>query len=257
MSSDQGKFVWYELMTSDTSAAETFYDKVVGWKTRDAGLPGMAYTLLSAGAADVGGVMKLPADAAAAGAKPFWIGYIAVDNVDAQAAAVAQAGGRIHREPDDIPGVGRFAVISDPQGTTFALFAPKGPEARQATPPGAPGHVGWHELYAVNGAEAFAFYSKFFGWTKGEALDMGAMGIYQIFAVENRPIGGIMTKMEAMPVPFWLFYFNVEEIKAAAERVRAAGGQVAMDPHQVPGGSWIIQCIDPQGAMFALVEPHR
>jgi uncharacterized protein len=137
------------------------------------------------------------------------------------------------------------------------LFTPKEPAAREEATAGTPGHVGWHELYAANGAEAFAFYSKFFGWTKADALDMGAMGIYQIFAIENTPAGGIMTKMEAMPIPFWLFYFNVENINAAAQRVKAAGGQVVLGPHQVPGGSWIIQCGDPQGAMFALVEPHR
>ena len=123
--------------------------------------------------------------------------------------------------------------------------------------PGTPGHIGWHELHAGNGESAFAFYAGLFGWTKAEAMDMGPMGIYQIFATGGAPIGGMMTKTPDTPAPFWLYYFNVEAIDAAIARVTAAGGRIALDPHQVPGGSWIAQCIDPQGAMFAMVGGKR
>ncbi len=257
MSGYHGKFVWYELMTTDAPAAEVFYRSVIGWNAGDAGVPGMAYTLLSVGTTGVAGLMKLPDEAAAAGARPGWIGYIAVDDVDAHAAAIAQAGGKIHRGPADIPGVGRFAIISDPQGTAIALFKPLSGEGRQPLPPGTPGTVGWHELHAVDGKAAFDFYSGFFGWTKTDAMDMGPMGIYQLFAAGDAAIGGMMTKMENEPAPSWLFYFIVDVVDAAAERVKAAGGQIINGPHQVPGGSWILQCIDPQGALFALVGPQR
>src|SRR5215210_8558123 len=103
-------FVWYELMTTDADAAEAFYRDVIGWTTHDAG---MRYTILSAGEAGVGGIMTLPAEACAAGARPGWIGYIGVDDVDAYAARVEQAGGAIHKPAEDIPGVGRFAVVAD------------------------------------------------------------------------------------------------------------------------------------------------
>ena len=122
--------------------------------------------------------------------------------------------------------------------------------ARQATQAGTSCTPGDRE-------SAFAFYSGLFGWTKAEALDIGAMGIYQIFATGGTPVGGMMTKTEAVPAPVWLYYFNVEDIEAAAARVKDEGGQVVRGPHPVPGGSWIVHCLDPQGAMFALVGPHR
>jgi predicted enzyme related to lactoylglutathione lyase len=86
---------------------------------------------------------------------------------------------------------------------------------------------------------------------------MGPMGVYQLFARGAEPIGGMMTKQDAVPHPFWLFYFNVEGTTEAAGRVEAAGGRVLNGPMEVPGGMWILHCIDPQGAMFALVAARR
>ncbi|MEA2757824.1 MAG: uncharacterized protein QOH65_437 [Methylobacteriaceae bacterium] len=249
-----GKFVWYELMTTDTKAAESFYRNVIGWSAKDAGMPGQSYTLLGPGEIHVAGLMPIPQDASDAGARPGWIGYIGVDDVDGYAKRVKDKGGAIHREPADIPGVGRFAIVADPQGIMFALFKGAG------TPPpavaaGTPGHAGWHELHAVDGVKGFEFYSGMFGWTKADAMPMGEMGVYQLFAVNGVPVGGMMTKMPQSPKPFWLYYFNVPEIRAAETRVKDAGGQIINGPMEVPGGSWIVQCLDPQGAMFALVAP--
>jgi len=257
MSSSQGTFVWYDVMTTDSKAAETFYRDVVGWRTQDSGLSDRSYTILSVGETPIGGLMPLPAEARAAGAQPVWSGYVAVDDVDAMAAKVKGAGGSIHRAPEDIPGIGRFAYVADPHGAGFILF--KGASSAQPQPPapGTPGHVGWRELHAGDGPAAFAFYSKLFGWTKGEAMDMGPMGVYQLFAIGGVPSGGMMTKNAAMPKPTWLYYFNVDDIEAAGARVKDKKGQVLNGPMAVPGGSWIIQCRDPQGAMFALLGPKR
>ena len=123
--------------------------------------------------------------------------------------------------------------------------------------PGGPGHVGSHELYASDWESAFAFYAGQFGWTKATSVDMGPMGTYQLFAAGGDPIGGMMTKPQSMPSPAWQYYFNVGEIDAAVARVTSNGGQVLHGPHEVPGGSWIVQAMDPQGAMFALVAPRR
>ena len=144
-------FVWYELMTSDAAAAEKFYKTVVGWKTQDMSQGDMKYTGLLAGDAPVAGLMTLPKEACAAGAKPGWIGYIGVDDVDATAGRVTKAGGRIHVPPTDIPNVGRFATVADPQGTAFCLFKPAAEMTRPAADPAKPGIVGWHELYAIDG----------------------------------------------------------------------------------------------------------
>ncbi len=253
MSEIKGKFVWYDLMTSDSKAAESFYRSVVGWDAKDSGMTDRSYTIFSMGPTMVAGLMPIPESARAMGAGPLWTGYIGVDDVDAYAARVKAAGGAIRRAPEDIPGVGRFSVVADPQGATFALFRGLGEPPAAAEAGSAPGHIGWHELHAADGSAAFAFYSGLFGWTKAETMDMGPMGIYQMFAAGGAPIGGMMTKPPEIPVPLWLYYFNVADIDAAAERVDQGGGRVAHGPQQVPGGIWIVQCIDPQGGMFALV----
>ena len=257
MSTAASRFVWYELMTSDAPAAEAFYRSVIGWQTADAGMPGMRYTILSAGPAGIAGLMALPAEAAAGGVPPNWTGYIGVADVDAMAARVREAGGAVHHPPEDIPGVGRFAVVADPQGAVFCLFKGSSEEQPPQPPTGTPGTIGWHELYASDLDAAWAFYSTLFGWTKAEAIDMGEMGVYQLFGAGGDAIGGMMKRPPEVPQACWLYYVNVEAIDAAAGRVTAAGGRIVSGPMEVPGGSWIVQCLDPQGAMFAMVAPHR
>jgi predicted enzyme related to lactoylglutathione lyase len=151
--------------------------------------------------------------------------------------------------------VGRFSVVADPHGAVFILFSSAGAADGAPAAPDAPGHVGWRELHAGDGAAAFAFYADLFGWTKDYAHDMGAMGVYQTFAIDGAQAGGIMTKMPQTPAPFWLYYFNVDAINAAKARVEAGGGRIVNGPMQVPGALWIVQCLDPQGAMFAMVGP--
>jgi predicted enzyme related to lactoylglutathione lyase len=259
MAQGHNEFIWYELMTTDQPAAEAFYRAVVGWQMVDAGQPGMRYTILSAGERGVGGLMALPAEACNAGARPGWTGYIGVADTDAAAKRIARSGGSIHRGPDDIPDVGRFAIVADPGGAVFNLLTPLSRE--QAPPPLAPmtpGDIGWHELYAGNGQEAaFAFYSAHFGWTTIEMLDMGAMGKYRIFGANGVPFGGMMDKPADAPASAWAFYVNVDAADAAVERIKGNGGQVLLGPSEVPGGSWIVQALDPQGASFALVSATR
>ncbi|MEO7242151.1 MAG: VOC family protein [Variovorax sp.] len=262
MSVNQGKFVWYDVMTSDMKAAEAFYCKVVGWEAKGNDVNEQPYVVFQAGAAMIGGLMPIPDAARADGARSMWSGYIGVDDVDAYAKKVVAAGGAIHRQPSDIPNVGRFAVAADPTGAMFILFRGSSDEAPTRAAPGTPGHVGWHELHAGDGEKAFAFYANLFGWTKTEFMDMsgmeGATGVYQMFATGGKDtVGAVMTKMPDTPMPHWLYYFNVEAIDAAADRVKGGGGKVVMGPHEVPGPMWIVQCLDPQGAMFALVAPKR
>lgn len=257
MSNDHAKFVWYDVMTSDTKAAESFYRRAIGWDAKDSGMDDRSYTIFSMGPTMVGGLMPIPEEARAMGARPMWMGYVGVDDVDAYARRVTAAGGAVRRPPEDIPGIGRFAVVADPDGAGFILFRGSSAEAPAPAEPGTPGHIGWHELHAGNGERAFAFYSSLFGWTKAEAMDMGPMGVYQIFATGGAPVGGMMTKTADMPMPAWLYYFNVDAVDAAMARVKDAGGQVINGPMEVPGGSWIAQCTDPQGAMFAMVGAKR
>ena len=252
-------FVWYELMTGDAPAAIEFYKQAVGWGAQDAGMPDAAYTLMMVGDAQVAGVMETPPELEAMGAPPSWSGYVAVDDVDAMAARVLAAGGKVLRPPEDIPNdIGRFAVVADPQNASFVLFKPIPPEDGPILPPPeAPGTVGWPELRAVDGAAVFDFYASLFGWTRGEGMDMGPMGTYQIFEIDGVGCGAIMTKTPDQPAPAWRFYARVAAIDAALERVKQLGGTVTMGPDLVPGDLWVANARDPQGAVFALMSSTK
>ena len=257
MNAPTGKFVWYEYMGDDLRAAVDFYSAVVGWSAKDAGMADFPYQLVSAGSAMVAGMMDIPADAKAMGAKPCWNGYVWVEDVDAALPKLTAAGGKVYKAPADIPGIGRFAVVADPYGAGFMLYRDTGGNPPPAPPPGTPGLVGWRELHADDGAGALVFYSGQFGWKKDGEFDMGPTGIYHLFNTGHGEQGGMMTRTPQTSASFWLYYFNVEAVDPGAARIKAHGGQVLNGPHEVPGGQWIVQGLDPQGAMFALIAPKR
>jgi uncharacterized protein len=251
MTASHGRFVWYELTTTDMAAAKAFYCSVVGWGAKDASMPGLPYTVFTAGATSASGMMELPKDAKDAGERPMWIGYVCVDDVDAAADRLQRLGGTVHVPPQDVLQVSRFSVVSDPQMATFALFKWQNPDQEQPTDPSGQGRVGWNELLATDWEKAWDFYSELFGWQKAK-MNISPVGPYQQFSAGGPPIGGMMTKPPTVPVSCWLYYFNVGDIDGAVQRVRAGGGQVLGGPAEVPDGTWIAQCADPQGAMFAL-----
>src|SRR5690554_2974420 len=109
-------FVWYELMTSEPDAAIAFYEAVVGWKMEAFPGIGLPYTVVKAGDRGVGGIMAMPEQAARSGMRPGWGGYVFAADVDETTRNVERAGGKVHRQPEDIPDVGRFSVVADPQG---------------------------------------------------------------------------------------------------------------------------------------------
>lgn len=242
-------FVWCELLAADLSAAKAFYRKVVGWDMNDMPMPNGTYCVLNTAGVGIGGIMEMPKNVT--GMHPFWSPYIEADDVDASARQAEVLGGKILRPAQDIPNIGRFAVVADPQGAIINLFKSlsPGPVADGRSP----GAVGWYELHAQNGQDAFGFYSKMFGWTRGEAHDMGPMGIYQLFLIGAQAAGGLFSSPQAAKGGFWLPYFNAGDIDAAHRRLNEAGGKTLNGPMQVPGGGWIIQAMDGEGAMFALL----
>jgi uncharacterized protein len=246
----QNPFVWHDLMTTDVEGAKTFYQKVIGWhfSSQD---PGYHVTLV--GEHGVGGIMEIPEHLK--GMPPFWYGYVYTPDVDAACKQVIECGGKVLRQPWDIEETIRMAVIADPDGAVVNIMQPLSKEGRTWPAEGAPGTVGWNELHAGNLDAAWDFYSKMFGWTKGHAHDMGGpAGIYQLFQINGKDVGGMMKKMDTMPQAAWLYYFMVDGIDAAAQRVRGAGGTIAMGPHEVPGGQWILHAFDPQGGHFCLLS---
>jgi len=251
-----GCFVWYELITTDLPSAKAFYTEVVGWGAQDASTPALAYTLFTSGKASVGGLMDLPLEARSMGATPRWMGYVSVDDTDATADRIKHLGGAVYVPPTD-SNIGRIAVVADPQTATLALVSGLKPGRQLSADFAKPGRVGWHELLAADWPEAFAFYSALFGWQKADA-GTDPTDAYQFFSAGGRTLGGMFTKRPQDPIPFWLFYFHVGDIDAAAERVRTAGCQVFQGPLELPAGrGWIARCRDPQGAAFALQGTRR
>lgn len=251
-----GSFSWYELVTPDVEAAKAFYGAVVGWTYQSAG-PGSDYTLIEAAGQGVAGMLLLAKTSRPAEAGAVWMGYVAVDDVDATLEQLVKAGGKVHRPAEDIPGMLRFAVVADPQGIPFVAFTPA--PGQNGPPPltrGTPGKFGWRELVTSDAVAAFGFYSALFGWSKLDAIDMGPMGAYQLWTSDGGDAdGGMMNAPPAMPGPgHWAYYINVDSIDAAVSRLTAAGGKVVMGPAEVPGSMWVAQALDPQGALFSLMS---
>lgn len=239
----RGRFVWHELMTPDPKAAVSFYGKVVGWQPKPYD-KNPDYTMLNYGGKGMGGVLKHDPPSQ-------WLPYIATPNVDSTAREAVQIGGDVVKPAADIPDIGRFAIIRDPQGALFVAFTPlpMGTSGPVDNKPGL-GDFQWHELMTTDAKRAWAFYQKLFGWQKTDAMEMGPGQTYQMFAPAGRPsVGGMFNK----PGPAqWLSYAIVKDAVAAAKAIEAAGGKVINGPMEVPGGDWITAGIDPQGVMFAV-----
>jgi predicted enzyme related to lactoylglutathione lyase len=248
----RGRFVWYDLNTTDPEAAQKFYTDVVGWNTSVWEGGEEPYTMWMAGEQMIGGVGPLAPEQQAAGAPPFWISHISTPDVDATVDQAKKLGAAVHMPPTDIPTVGRFAILADPQGAVFATFAPQGDMPGKGGDQ-SPGHFSWHELYATDADAAFDFYNALYGWNKTEAMDMGDMGSYQMYGIGEVSFGGMMKKPADMPgPPAWLYYVLVDDLGASVEKIKAGGGQIVNGPMPIPGGDRIVQAMDPQGAMFAL-----
>jgi predicted enzyme related to lactoylglutathione lyase len=115
-----GAFSWNELLTTDVQGAKAFYGELLGWTLQDTSEHGVEYTIIKAGENQVGGIMAIPAEAK--GMPAAWGAYVTVNDVDKMAARAEKLGGRICVPPRDIPGVGRFALIQDPQGAMVSLI---------------------------------------------------------------------------------------------------------------------------------------
>lgn len=250
----RGRFVWYDLFTSDPARAIEFYTKITDWGTQEwkSEHDASPYVMWTVGERPVGGVMQLPAQLAASGLPPHWLGYVSVPDVDETTAQVKSLGGTVLHGPMDIPPVGRIVTFADPQGAVIAAFT-----ATASTPdhagPATVGEFSWHELVTTDYAAAFDFYAALFGWERTSSFDMGPMGTYQMYGRDGVELGGMFNKPADMPMPpHWLYYVQVENTDRASERVVELGGRTLNGPMDVPGGGRIAQCDDPQGGAFAL-----
>lgn len=268
MSNQHGDFIWYELLTDNADAAAAFYSAVIGWTTQSAGMPDMDYRFFSSGDGSdtrdgVAGFMAITPEMAEHGARPAWVGYIGVDDVDASVAALITAGGAVLMPAMDLDGVGRMAMVADPQGAPFYIMkgAVEGGESHSfaATEPKI-GHCAWNELASSDPEGAKAFYTKQFGWVSGDSMDMGPMGSYDFFKVgDDRAfnLGAVYKLVPEDPQSHWLFYFRVPGIDKAIDTIKTEGGQIFQEPIEIPGGEFSIIAYDPHGAAFGLIGPRK
>jgi predicted enzyme related to lactoylglutathione lyase len=249
----RGRFVWHELMTTDTKDAARFFGKVIGWKAKP-WVEQPSYSTWTMGrGAPMGGLMPLPEEAKAGGTPPSWVTYIATPDVDETALQAAQYGGRVLRQPAEIPTVGRFALIADPQGAMFAAFTPNQPAQPEKPGPVEVGDFSWHELMTTDWESAFRFYQRVFGWEATGSFSDPAIGTYQMYGRNGRTLGGMFNVPAGNGAPpAWLPYVRVPDARKTAAAIAKAGGTVINGPMEVPGGDWITQAVDPQGVMFAV-----
>ena len=253
-----GDFIWYELMTPDPDEAKAFYDSVVGWDIEPQPSGDMDYRMIRrSDGRNAGGVMRLTSEMASHGARPTWLAYLNVSDVDDAVAKIEAAGGKALMAAFDIPNTGRIALVSDPQGAPFYIMKPIPPAndpnaVSDVFSPDAQQRVGWNELQTSDVEAARSFYGSQFGWGSDEFMDMGDMGKYRFWDHNGTRLGALFDAGNGQP-PHWRFYIRVPSISAAKSTVEAKGGTVHMGPHQVPTGDWIIVGSDPQGAEFALV----
>ena len=263
MPNPHGSFIWYELITSDPDGAKRFYDAVVGWNVEASSTFPNGYRMI--GRSDgkmAGGVLPLTEEMKALGARPMWLGYIHVKNVDSAADAIKADGGQVPVAPFDIPDVGRIAMVTDPVGVPFYIMDPKPPAGQPNSEsdvfdPMKPQHVRWNELSTTDQDGAIAFFERHFGWTQEGGMPMGEMGDYKFVQANGVGIGAIMPKPAQSPMSAWTTYFGVDDIDRGTKAITDGGGQLLYDPMEIPGGEYAVAAIDPQGALFGLVGPRK
>jgi len=258
MPNPEGTPIWYELLTPDHDATKAFYDEVIGWNIGGKPDGAMDYRMIATSDGSmVGGVMQLTDEMTKNGAKPTWLFYIGVDDVDASFDKVKVAGGGVLMAPFDIPGAGRAAFVTDPQGIPFYIMRGSSDQSSTAWDRMGMGKCNWNELATPDQAGAHIFYSEVFGWTYPDKMPMGEMGDYVFVAVGDQTIGATMLHQPNSPPPAWRFYFRAPDIEAAAEKVKQGGGTVHAGPMEVPGGDRVIVASDPHGTVFGVVGPGQ
>lgn len=253
MPNTQGWFVWHELATSDPVAAEAFYTQVAPWSMRTSQLSS-SYRMIEAAGAPMGGIVAIDPTVADRRGDPHWTPYVYAYDVDDSARLTTTLGGAVLAGPAEVPGVGCWALLADPQGAALGIYEPDRPSGAPGASPRR-GEFSWHELATTDYKAAFAFYQALFRWERIAEHDMGPMGTYFMFGQRGQSYGGMFNRQGDGTAPRWLSYIGVADVNPAADTVRRLGGAVVNGPMEVPNGDWIAMARDPQGGAFALQSP--
>ncbi len=242
---EPGTPCWVDLPSADIEASARFYGDLLGWEVPEQ--PNSAemggYRRAQLEGDDVAGMMPLMQE----GQPQVWSTYVSVADADATLAKVREAGGNVMFEPMDVMGLGKMAVFSDPGGAVIGIWQP-GTFAGAARV-NEPGAFCWNELGTRDPEGAKAFYNAVFGWTTRES-DIertddapGPTKYVEFLRADGHDVGGMIDITGMLPdeVPaHWLVYFAVEDADAAAEKVKAAGGDLRFGPVTIKAGRFAI-----------------
>lgn len=247
-----GRFVWHDMMTTDLARSVEFYSELFGWSVRQEPGDDNPYRRISSGGQEIGGFIELDPQH---GVPSHWIGYVTVDDVDAACGRARKHGGKTPVPGTDIPNVGRFAVVSHPGGSYVSPFAPHELELTVPEAETIPGRFCWNQLMSKDPAAAAEYYEGVFGWTTTEQ-PLGD-GTYWLFRSGDAPAAGMMSIGTQENYPdFWMPYVEVHDVEDTCEEVESLGGQVMVQPSDVPDLARIAVTADPTGAILA-VSTHR
>jgi predicted enzyme related to lactoylglutathione lyase len=247
-----GNFCWFELATSDQTAAKKFYGALFGWTVRENPMgPEAVYTMFQLRGRNVGAAYALMPDQVKQGVPPHWGSYVAVTSVDESLAKAKTLGATVVAGPMDVAEHGRMVVLRDPTSAVFSLW-----QANKEQGVGLWGEVGafcWSELLTRDTSTATKFYTALFGWkTK---ITEGSGFPYTHWQNDGADIGGMMSIMKEwgpMP-PCWGNYVQVKNCDETSAKATSLGGKVCMPPTDIPNTGRFAMLQDPQGAMFSII----
>ena len=244
-----GQIIWHELHTSDPKRAFAFYSELFGWKTREMDMgPAGKYTLFSVSDKDVAGGMQLDARS---GAPSNWLPYFETPNVDADIAKAEKLGAKVVVPGMDIPNIGRFAVIADPQGAVVAVMTSA--DQSWKAPDVKPGYFCWDEVMAKDAKKEVDFYTQIFDW-KCDPMDMGPMGTYYVFKLGEKSAAGCMAPQDPNQPSAWMCHVAVENVDTSTERAERLGATVVVPPSDIPNIGRFSVFSDPTGAVLCLFQ---
>jgi predicted enzyme related to lactoylglutathione lyase len=247
-----GRFVWYELMTSDRDAALSFYSELFGWQWQHEDMGPMGtYSMAHTGDTYHAGLVTLPKP----DIPPHWGAYVTVPDVDRATEQATALGGQVLVPGTDIPNVGRFAAIQDPSGGVIYPFKGSNPAQPETPDPAPHGHFTWNELLTSDPAACEPFYREIFGWTVS-ADEMPDWGKYWLFHRGEKVECGMMPLPDeavAGGAPsHWLPYVAVDDVAAVLEKATGMGAEVKCPPTDIPKMGTFAVMADPQGATISL-----
>jgi uncharacterized protein len=251
-----GEFCWVDLTTTDVDAAAKFYGELLGVDVQAA--PGDpeetgGYGFLMKDGKMVAGIGPVQSGEG----HSAWASYVKVEDADATAATVTEAGGTVFFGPADLPNKsGRVAMCRDQAGAFIGIIQQGRHTGAQIV--NEPGTWTWSNLMTRDLEGSKDFYGRVFGWTTTHN-DQAPPGIF-MWQVEGQrwPEGhaglmGVGAELPAEMPAHWQVYFIVESMDDAIERSTAAGAKVGFGPIDIPVGR-MATLVDPQGAVVSILE---